>query len=183
MPKGGWEMDLRWLDSLEETVRVEAQNLCDAAAMDVLERAKKLVPQPGKSQGYATGALKASGYVKNGNGFSGYAAAVAAASAAPGTVILERNQIEPEFWIDISDKDSFMSVVHFPLEYADLVRFGYYHVLAEKQIPGNDFLQDALQPVEAKFQRDAQNMITRIMRNYSNRRKPITPARFLLLFK
>jgi hypothetical protein len=163
---GDWNIDTSWLDRLKEDFAIEGQLLCDEAAEEVMARAKARIPQPGMSKGYATGAAKESGYTANPR-TSGYDQAIAMAKAAPGTRIVERDQIEPEEVVDVHGPDSFMAIVHFPLTYVDLIRFGYYHVQAKKQIPGNDFFLAALNPVERKFNTQANRVARYLMAKYN----------------
>lgn len=121
-------------------------------AETVLQIANKKAPRPGNSQGYALGALVASGYVSTPTkGDKEYYKAVSAAMAVPETRIVTRDQILP---MEAPPPDSGTrrtAWVNYPLSYAMLMEHGFWHENAQTFIPGSHFLYDATVEAHADF--------------------------------
>jgi hypothetical protein len=133
MKSNGWDIDTKWLDDIAADVKKGAQKICEDAAAQALKAAADAAPVD-------EGALQKSGYIISKTKPRGnYKEAVDAAKAASGTRLEKRGQVEPI--LAVPSTRSAWAALHFPLTYADLVRFGYYNVKSKSQIPGRDFLQ------------------------------------------
>lgn len=160
----GFQVDTTWLDALETTLKTEPQALCELFAGHALAAAQEAIPAPGRSGGFATGALRDSGYVISPR-ISGYDAAIAKARSATGTRIVKRAQIEPPFGGEYSRgsgaqfSGQFWAVFDFPLTYAALVQKGFNHASAGRHISGSDFIQAGLGATENEFQQAAQQLL------------------------
>lgn len=147
----GWRYKSK-IPQVIAAAREGAQKVVDSVAVDVLAESSRMVPQPGKSRGYAVGSLKASGYIVDDTG-ANWEAAVTAAQAAPDSRILKRDQIQTALDIPPLPPDKFMAIVDYPLTYAALIHNGFYHVRAKKHIIGVAFLESAVQKAGPELER------------------------------
>lgn len=145
--------ELKFLDRFEREVSTGMTDVCIGTARKALVVAQNAVPNLQLSRGYATDALKLSGYVISKRG-SGYNAAIRKAQAKNDR-IAERGQIKEQFDIhsivDLNNREYAVAVLDFPLTYADLIQKGFYHVLAERHIVGVDFISTAENAVNDDF--------------------------------
>jgi hypothetical protein len=136
-----WADNTRLIESrLLAAVQRNHRQIMDRMA----ERAAQLAPKD-------TDAMSLSIYTVGPWG-STYAASMAAAMAAPGTRIVERNQISPELKIDQSgQRGVWLAAIDVPVTYSIFVHNGFYHILAQKLIPANPFLRTAFYEVFPDF--------------------------------
>lgn len=128
----------------EKVLGAETRIAASATADQIIDYAKPHIPQPGSDRGYATGALKESGYIAvEGGNESAYTAAIVKAQAAPDTRIVKRNQLGEALKIEAEPQHAKAAAV-WPLVYADAINSGFYHKRAGKHIIGSDFAQSAM---------------------------------------
>lgn len=154
MPNRDWEFDLDWTYQVDVAIEDGAADVCIGTAYRALEFARDAVPQVSHSRGYATDALRDSGYVISrvkGRIVSGYGPAINAAKSHPDSRIAERDQIMSRFPIEMFSPSLIIAVLDFPLTYASLIQEGFHHVGSGQFIIGSDFIQSAMNAVGDEF--------------------------------
>jgi hypothetical protein len=167
--KPGWTIDLKPFASFKKEVKGILGQEPKNAATRALEIAVEEAP-------IKTGALKASGYLvwrdSNGRLHSRYSDAIAEARRL-NPIAVARGQIENELSPPKSglfyDQEGW-AAFDFPLQYAGIIRDGFPHVLAGRDIPANDFIQRALDQTEAPFRETCAKRLQVAMRNLENKR-------------
>lgn len=153
----GWKKKSA-IPQIRAAFRASVAGVVNDTPEGVLYDAQRLVPAPGRSRGYATGALKESGYIARSEyegaahaGSYSYEEAITAAQAAPDARILGRDQILPEMFVPPLPTGLYMSIVDFPLSYAALIHNGFFHVRAGRHIIGVAFLDSAVNANERDY--------------------------------
>jgi hypothetical protein len=140
---------------IKRYLKREGLKLVENYGNRVVSAAKPLIPRPGASRGFATGALAEIGYVATETGGTkNYDKAVARALEAPGTRIdpFDRDQVlEPVIPVTVSKQVN--AIVHYPVDYAIMIHDGFRHVgyQPERWIMGTAFLTSAVNRVEDDY--------------------------------
>jgi hypothetical protein len=138
---GKWKLTHRF-DKIVQHLDRQAEQIVAATASDIKWEAKRLVPAPGQSRGYALGSLRKSIHIQTHKRHE-YAAAIVDAELVPGARVLVRGQSLPPVLPSGPYPHRYAAIIDVPLSYGNLIHDGFYHIRANRWITGTTFLYSA----------------------------------------